>query len=109
MAIAPGRVCGRCGRVHRGRCRTAAEALDRRRGSQRARGYDVRWEHLRDRHRAAFPLCARCLARGLVVPMREVDHIVPFVGLEDPRRLDPENLQSLCGACHREKTRAEHR
>jgi 5-methylcytosine-specific restriction endonuclease McrA len=28
-----------------------------------------------------------------------VDHIVPFDGVDDPRRLDESNLQLLCGGC----------
>jgi 5-methylcytosine-specific restriction enzyme A len=104
MPGAAPRLC-HCGAVVVGRC----PCRTRPRGSQRARGYDVRWEHLRDRHRAAFPLCEVCARQGRIRPMRDVDHIVPFTSLADPRRLDPANLQSLCAACHREKTRDDKR
>lgn len=76
--------------------------------SQALRGYDSRWERLRDWHRDRFPLCAHCLTQGIVRIMREVDHIIPFTSLQDPNRLNPNNLQSLCAPCHRAKTRKEY-
>lgn len=30
----------------------------------------------------------------------DVDHIIPFMSIEDPNRLDPRNLRSLCRSCH---------
>jgi len=88
-------------------CPTHTRQVDRPRGSSQARGYDQAWTRLRERHATMHPLCARCWARGRVEPMVDVDHIVPFVGLTDPRRLDPANLMSLCRRCHREKTHDE--
>ena len=35
--------------------------------------------------------------------LHQVDHIVPFTSLEDPHRLDPENLRSLCAPCHAQR------
>jgi 5-methylcytosine-specific restriction endonuclease McrA len=35
------------------------------------------------------------------------DHIVPISGREDPRRLDLDNMQTLCDWCHRRKTMKE--
>lgn len=35
----------------------------------------------------------------------DVDHIIRFEGLDDPLRLDPRSLQSLCRPHHNEKTR----
>jgi 5-methylcytosine-specific restriction endonuclease McrA len=32
------------------------------------------------------------------------DHVVPISGREDPRRLDLDNMQTLCDTCHRRKT-----
>jgi 5-methylcytosine-specific restriction protein A len=107
---APARLCPR-GHVYngRGRCpqcralylQTHPEATGT------GRGYDWAWNKLRERHIAQNPLCARCAARGRVTAAREVDHIHPFDGPGDPRRLDPSNLQSLCVACHVAKTRAD--
>lgn len=60
----------------------------------RPRGYEAAWERLRERHRTEHPLCARCWSRGIVRPMRDVDHVIPFTSGDDPRRLDPGNLHA---------------
>jgi 5-methylcytosine-specific restriction protein A len=79
------------------------------RGTNTARGYDAAWTRLRAQHAAAFPLCARCWGAGRIQPLSDVDHIQPFHGRTDPRRLDPRNLQSLCRRCHADKTAADQR
>lgn len=79
------------------------------RESSWARGYDSDWDRLRKRYRDDNPLCEMCLKRGVVRPMHEVDHIVPFKGKDDPLRLDETNLQSLCRPCHATKTAADYR
>jgi 5-methylcytosine-specific restriction endonuclease McrA len=38
-----------------------------------------------------------------------VDHIVPFHGLDDPLRLDENNLQTLCHTHHQQKTARDQR
>ena len=69
------------------------------------RGYDADWRRLR----ASFlrdwlairgPFCGLC--GGMLRPGREthVDHVQPFVGVADPRRLDRSNLRVLCDACN---------
>lgn len=68
------------------------------------RGYDSDWERLRSRKIRTNPLCEECERQGLVVPAQDVDHIVPFEGRADPKRLDWSNLQSLCRSCHNRKT-----
>lgn len=68
------------------------------------RGYDREWGQLRAWYIVRYPLCEHCEAKGLVVPAREVDHIVPFRSPSDPLRLDETNLQSLCRPCHAKKT-----
>ena len=35
------------------------------------------------------------------------DHVVPIEGRNDPRRLDLDNMQTLCDTCHRRKTMRE--
>jgi len=109
MPTAPTRVCPR-GHVSpaSGKCPVCTAARNRARGPKAARGYDGVWDRLRLRYRAAHPLCEQCRARGLVRPMVDVDHIIPFTSVDDPRRLDPLNLQALCRECHRAKTRGEH-
>jgi 5-methylcytosine-specific restriction protein A len=44
-----------------------------------------------------------------MVPATDVDHIVPFQDVDDPRRLDPTNLQSLCHECHSRKTQRDRK
>lgn len=84
---------------------TARSRADRTKyGTAREQGYDTLWQKVRAQHIARHPLCAECKAKGWVVRAKDVDHIVPFGGLGDPRRLDPDNLQSLCRACHNRKT-----
>jgi 5-methylcytosine-specific restriction endonuclease McrA len=34
----------------------------------------------------------------------DVDHIAPFNGVDDPKRTEWQNLQSICRACHNGKT-----
>jgi hypothetical protein len=51
------------------------------------------------------PLCAMCLARGLIVPATVADHIRPHRG--DWNEFRTGKLQSLCADCHRRKTQAE--
>ena len=36
------------------------------------------------------------------------DHVVQISGREDPRRLDLDNMQTLCDTCHRRKTMQEN-
>jgi 5-methylcytosine-specific restriction protein A len=116
MAQLPGRTCrGRCGSATNdpgGYCpRCAADRhreIDRFRGSARERGYDRTWEKLRNVVRSEEPLCRMCLAEDRISPTEEIDHIVAFHGIGDPRRLDRANLQGLCGMHHRQKTRLEN-
>jgi hypothetical protein len=69
-------------------------------GSSTARGYGADWQRLRLVILAGEPLCRFCASRRIVTPATEVDHVVPFEGLADPRRLDPANLRPLCRPCH---------
>lgn len=46
------------------------------------------------------PLCADCLACDKVTPATQVHHVIPFVGKDDPLRLDRSNVVSLCNECH---------
>jgi len=119
MPLKPAARCavGLCPNVAgpRGRCdlhrQAQTHAYDQRYGSRIARGYDEQWIRLRAwflRH-PEHVACAHCLAAGRVTIAAEVDHIVPFTGPGDPRRLDPRNLQALCVPCHRRKHAAAAR
>lgn len=75
------------------------------RGSSSQRGYGATWRRKRqavlqrDSHQ-----CRLCAAKGLVTYGNEVDHITPkSQGGTD----DLENLQTICGDCHKAKTLKE--
>lgn len=72
--------------------------------SSSARGYGADWRRVRAEVLRAEPHCRMCRGAGLLVPATDVDHIAPFHGLEDPRRLDRANLRPLCAPCHRTRT-----
>lgn len=65
-----------------------------RRPTAAKRGYDARWSRLRRAHLEEHPFCVKCTAFGEIV-----DHIVPIADAPD-RRLDPDNLRTLCVPCH---------
>lgn len=76
-------------------------------GSSTARGYGGRWRWLRKQvlERDGY-LCCECKKVGRLTPATEVDHIIPkSQGGTD----EPDNLQSLCNACHKIKTAREGR
>jgi len=49
---------------------------------------------------AVYPVCVGCWVAGRMEPATHVDHITPFTDKHDARRLDWDNLQSLCTKCH---------
>ena len=70
------------------------------RPTARQRGYDAKWEAVRDEVIAAQPWCLSCHGTDRL----NVDHIVPI--REAPhRRLDRTNLRVLCQSCHSAHTR----
>lgn len=74
-------------------------------GNRHERGYGYQWEKLRKKilSRDNY-LCVNCLSKNIMLPAKQVDHIVPKAhGGTDA----PSNLQSLCVACHRRKTAQE--
>jgi len=77
------------------------------RGTAPQRGYDHRWRKLRNAKLAYDPLCEVCMAMGYTEPAQDVDHIQPFDGKHDPKRLEWANLQSICRECHARKTAGE--
>lgn len=94
--------------------RPASRRLPRRdtRGPEHTRNYQHGWDKedgLRAWYLKRHPTCEDCLAEGHVVgrgttDRKEVDHVIPFVGLADPLRLDPENLRTRCRPHHAAKT-----
>jgi hypothetical protein len=60
-----------------------------------------RWRRRAKRQLRAEPVCAMCLARGLVTAATVADHIVDHKG-NWPEFLSGK-LQSLCASCHAQK------
>lgn len=91
-----------------GRCPQHAKEHERARGSRHARGYDAAWTRLRDAFmaRPENQLCVECSAEGRVTVAQDADHVVPFMGLDDPLRLSAANLRPLCRHHHNLHTRA---
>jgi len=92
--------------AHRIAHRAAPWAL--RQAPKRQRGYGNDWKRLRAwfMRQPGNQLCRLCEQQRILVLATDCDHIVPFHGLHDPLRLDPNNLQPLCARCHRKKTAA---
>ena len=65
--------------------------------------YNWEWRKFRDRYVKEHPLCIHCLAKEILTPTQEVDHIRPHQGSKD-LFWDESNLQPLCKSCHSSKT-----
>lgn len=59
---------------------------------------------IRERQLRTAPHCEHCWPKGIITTATEVDHIKP---LHKGGTDDPDNLQSLCGPCHKHKTRSD--
>lgn len=57
------------------------------------------WRKLSHNYLLANPLCEWCLKNGIMRKADIVDHIEPIRDNWD-RRLDKDNLRSLCNSCH---------
>lgn len=79
------------------------------RGKTTERGYGADWRRIRAQKLKQTPLCEQCAVEGRVVVATDVDHIVPFMGTDDPLRLSLMNLRSLCRRCHQIKTARQGR
>lgn len=88
----------RCGKKQSGQWKD-------RRGSASSRGYGAAWRKIRAvALRRDLHLCQPCLKQGRTTPATAVDHIInKAAGGTD----ELSNLQSICEACHAEKTAAE--
>ena len=81
------------------------DTRERRRGTNKQRGYDWQWAQLSRMKRQEQPVCEVCRIRAAT----EVDHIKPFDGPNDPLRTQWDNLQSICRECHHRKTAGDRR
>jgi 5-methylcytosine-specific restriction protein A len=71
------------------------------RGAPAKRGYDAVWKKARLVILMRDTVCQICKRE----PSTQVDHKIPL--REGGARLDPLNLQGLCGSCHSRKTACE--
>jgi len=88
-------------RVFRQRERRAER--DAARPTNKQRGYDEHWNRISRLKRDRQPICEVCHD----APAEDVDHIIPFAGVNDPLRTEWSNLQSICRACHNVKTHGQ--
>lgn len=96
--------CGRPAEPGASRCKGCAVSGWRSVSTEARRRYDDRrWKALRASHLGAYPNCARCGR-----PATVADHIVA-VADHPAGFLDPANVQSLCGDCHKLKTAEDNR
>ena len=73
--------------------------------SRHERGYDSKWVKLRLRIlRRDDGLCTPCRIKGRDTAATQVDHIIPK---SQDGTDDWDNLQSICDACHKDKTAQE--
>ena len=89
----------RCGNL-----RPCPQHGDRKKDRRRRRGYGRRWAKFRQMQINREPSCRLCGREAT-----EVDHVRPVTSQYDADFYNPENLQSLCGVCHRRKTSADVR
>lgn len=64
------------------------------------------WLSMRAAQLSRYPLCASCMARGIVAQAAHVDHVFPWARLGD-HAFRHNLFQSLCGPCHSVKTARE--
>ena len=101
-----GEPCPRCGRVSG---RTGGKSTAPWAATERKWRDSARWRHgLRLAHLAKEPLCVACAAEGKTSVAEHVDHIKAARG-NATLFWGPENLQSLCGHHHSQKTVREGR
>jgi 5-methylcytosine-specific restriction enzyme A len=68
-----------------------------RRGSSTKRGYDYRWQRLRDYILKKRPCCELCDERNIIKAGEEVHHKIP---LSQGGTHAEDNLLVLCKSCH---------
>lgn len=86
------------------RSKERARDRERFRGSKQQRGYGGEWELISRMKRAQCPVCEVCCN----ATADDVDHVIPFDGVSDPKRTEWVNLQSICRDCHNKKTRRQN-
>jgi 5-methylcytosine-specific restriction enzyme A len=103
----PKRICATpgCGVLSDGtRCEAHAKLQHQRdrqrRGNAADRGYDGRWQRLRDAFIASHPLCQRCQDVHHRVRAAEMVHHLDAISQGNPALCDESRLMALCNECH---------
>ncbi|MBK8225393.1 MAG: HNH endonuclease [Candidatus Obscuribacter sp.] len=74
--------------------------------SDNARFYNSKtWRNAATVHKMQNPVCKLCEEKGITTPAEITDHITPIS--KGGSKMDFDNLQSLCRACHLAKTNKE--
>lgn len=66
------------------------------------------WKHLRQIQLSKHPLCAGCIANGIVTAAVHVDHVFPWNQI-GKAAFYYNVFQSLCASCHSSKTSLEQK
>lgn len=66
------------------------------------------WRQLRQVQLSQHPLCAGCLAKGIIVQAHHIDHVFPWSKIS-PEAFYINLFQSLCHSCHSIKTALEQK
>jgi 5-methylcytosine-specific restriction endonuclease McrA len=88
----------KCGAIVDKRCERCQPSHNQ---TTKQRGYGNDWRKLSIHKRTIDPLCEHCLTKGMVKPATEVHHIIA-IARAPHKRLDIDNLMSVCHACHEE-------
>ncbi|EAD5297064.1 HNH endonuclease [Listeria monocytogenes] len=86
--------------------RKAFEKERARTESERTKFYKSRtWQKCRYHQLLKEPLCERCLSDGVITQAVIVHHIIDtYTSIGWDKRMDPENLESICFSCHNKET-----
>ena len=96
----------KCGAIVDKRCDRCSPPIPHRK-TTKERGYGHDWRKLSEFKRKIDPLCEECAKAGRTTPADHVHHIVPIVEAEE-RRLDMDNLMSVCVDCHEKLERGKN-
>lgn len=94
------RYCSKCGKIHEGRCKREYISVERNSQADKFRNTQLWKRTARAILERDFHCCRVCFAAGILTNRGlSVHHIVPLT--EDfERRLDSDNLITLCSHCH---------
>lgn len=95
-----------CGAIKQGnRCPRCGHGPPRHSQTTKQRGYDSKWKGLSKQVRELIPVCIACWHEGRTTIATDraplhCHHIAKVVDAPE-RRLDPDNLLTMCEACHK--------